>query len=248
MAIRGIACNLSAYKIYFGWTSYLIIQGVYFVSVDQLAKLVWDYHHLHHELKQSAAILVLCSNDVRVAEHAADLFLAGWAPLLIFSGGVGELTRGLFDCSEAEHFAKIAIERGVPESQILIEPNSTNTGENILFTQQLLQEKQLDPDTFIVVQKPFMERRSYATFKKRWPEKDLIISSPDISFEEYSNDFGTVMVVSYDGKDLKKSEKVLLQVGMQCRPTDWKTEPTMIKVKGADPVPGKKILNYGKAP
>ena len=57
------------------------------------------------------------------------------------------------------------------------------------------------------------------------------------------NDFGTVMVVSYDGKPLKSSEKVLVQIGMQCRPTGWKTQPT--KIKGAD---GKRIVSYGKAP
>jgi uncharacterized SAM-binding protein YcdF (DUF218 family) len=30
-----------------------------------------------------------------------------------------------------------------------------------------------------------MERRSYATFKKHWPEKKLIVTSPQISFEDY---------------------------------------------------------------
>ncbi len=63
-----------------------------------------------------------------------------------------------------------------------------------------------------------------------------------------SNDFGTIMVVSYDGKDLKDSGKVLVQVGMQCRPTDWQTTPHNIEVKDADPVPGKKITSYGKGP
>ena len=30
-----------------------------------------------------------------------------------------------------------------------------------------------------------MERRSYATFKKHWPEKELLVTSPQLSFEEY---------------------------------------------------------------
>jgi hypothetical protein len=30
--------------------------------------------------------------------------------------------------------------------------------------------------------------------------------------------------------------------------TGWQTEPTMIEIKDADPVPGKKIISYGKAP
>jgi len=75
----------------------------------------------------------------------------------------------------------------VPEKDILVENKSTNTGENILFTQQLLQERRLDPKSFIVVQKPYMERRSYATFKKHWPEKKLLVTSPQLSLEEYVN-------------------------------------------------------------
>jgi hypothetical protein len=33
-----------------------------------------------------------------------------------------------------------------------------------------------------------MERRSYATFARHWPEKKLIVTSPQISFEEYPNE------------------------------------------------------------
>ena len=39
--------------------------------------------------------------------------------------------------------------------------------------------------SFILVQKPYMERRAYATFKKRWPEKEVIVTSPQLTFEEY---------------------------------------------------------------
>ena len=67
----------------------------------------------------------------------------------------------------------------------LVENKSTNTGENVLFTQKLLREHGLDPRSFIVVQKPYMERRSYATFKKHWPEKKLMVTSPLLSLEEY---------------------------------------------------------------
>jgi uncharacterized SAM-binding protein YcdF (DUF218 family) len=77
---------------------------------------------------------------------------------------------------------------GVPKDAILVENKSSNTGENILFTQQLLASRGIDPKTFIVVQKPYMERRSYATFKKHWPDKELIVTSPRISFEDYPNE------------------------------------------------------------
>lgn len=150
-----------------------------------LAKILWDYHHVNNILEKSDCILVLGSHDVRVADRAVQLYLDGWAPLIIFAGGLGRLTEGLWTETEADKFAAIALQKGVPKEAILVENRSTNTGENILFTQQLLQKHHLTPQSFIVVQKPYMERRSYATFKKHWPDKQLIVTSPQISFEEY---------------------------------------------------------------
>jgi uncharacterized SAM-binding protein YcdF (DUF218 family) len=151
----------------------------------QLAKKLWDYHHMHHALEKADCILALGSHDLRVAERAAQLYLQGWAPILILSGGLGNFTKDMWTETEADQFAAIAISMGVPEASILAENKSTNTGENILFTQRLLAQKNLDPQSFIVVQKPYMERRSYATFKQHWPHKKLVVTSPQISFEDY---------------------------------------------------------------
>src|SRR3989344_1087440 len=158
------------------------------LEVDTLAKVIWDYHHLNHQLKKADCIFVLGSHDTRVADYATDLFLQGYAPYLIFSGGLGNLTTGVFKKSEAEIFADIAKSKGVPEDKILIENKSTNTGENVQFTKQLLKDKGLDFTSFILVQKPYMERRTYATFRKVWPEKEFIVTSPQVSFEDYPND------------------------------------------------------------
>ena len=157
------------------------------MDVDTLAKILWDYLHVNHQLKKADSIFVLCSHDTRVAEYAAGLFLQGYAPYLIFSGGFGVLTQALFSKPEAEVFADIAIQRGVPKDKILIENQSTNTGQNVEFTKKLMAEKGLNFETFILVQKPYMERRTYATFKKVWPEKEFIVTSPPIPYEEYFN-------------------------------------------------------------
>jgi uncharacterized SAM-binding protein YcdF (DUF218 family) len=90
---------------------------------------------------------------------------------------------------------------GVPRSAILLETKATNTGDNTLFSRQLLQDEGLDIVCFwlpsrssisdtsqkrvIVVQKPYMERRTYATVKKRWPEVELMVTSPRLSFDTY---------------------------------------------------------------
>jgi uncharacterized SAM-binding protein YcdF (DUF218 family) len=150
-----------------------------------LVETLWRYHHLNHELAPADAILVLCSHDTIVAGRGAELFLEGWAPLLIFAGGLGSITRHIWQEPEADQFARIAIAAGVPADRILIENRSTNTGENVVFTRRLLAEQGLDPHTFIVVQKPYMERRAYATFRRFWPEKELRVTSPRISLDEY---------------------------------------------------------------
>lgn len=151
------------------------------------AELLWNYHHMNHEPKVSDCILVLGSHDLRVAERGAQLYLQGFAPLLVFSGGLGNFTKETWTSAEADLFADIAVAMGVPESAILRENKSTNTGENIQFTKKLLQQKGIDPTTFLLVQKPYMERRTYATFRQNWPEKELLVTSPQISFTEYPN-------------------------------------------------------------
>src|SRR4029077_17355368 len=108
-----------------------------------LAKKLWDYHHMQHILEKSDCILVLGSHDLRVAERAAELYLEGWAPMIIFSGGLGNFTKEMWTETEADQFAAIAINTGVPKNAILIENKSTNTGENILFTQRLLAQRYL---------------------------------------------------------------------------------------------------------
>jgi len=153
--------------------------------IKALAQKLWNYHRLNHQLAPADAIFVLCSHDERVAERGAQLFLEGYAPLLIFSGGQGAITQRLWNEPEAERFARIAMRMHVPHDAILIESKSTNTGENVQFTRKLLAERGIDPQKFIVVQKPYMERRSYATFLRYWPEKQVVVTSPQASFADY---------------------------------------------------------------
>jgi uncharacterized SAM-binding protein YcdF (DUF218 family) len=150
-----------------------------------LVEKLWRYHQLNHELSPAEAIVALCSHDTIVAERAAQLYLERWAPLLIFSGGLGAITKHFWTEPEADQFARIAVGLGVPPDRMLIENRSTNTGENVAFTRRLLADRGLDLRRFIVVQKPYMERRAYATFRKVWPEAEVIVTSPRISLDEY---------------------------------------------------------------
>ena len=159
------------------------------------AELIYNYHRLSPSsppLARVDAIFCLCSLDTRVAARAAELYLADYAPLLIFSGGSGKLTMDRFAIPEANLFATIAQGMGVPAEDIVMEPRSTNTGENVRFTHELLRARGDGtlPKSFILVQKPYMERRTYATFCKQWPGADagevqFSVTSPQLPFGEY---------------------------------------------------------------
>ncbi len=159
-------------------------------EVLSLAEVLWDYHHLNHSLEKSDLIFVLGSHDVRVADHAAALFHKGLAPYVLFSGGTahkGDLLETGWKKTEAEILSQRAMALGVPSNRIILETRAANTGENVRFSEILLKEKGIPFDKVIALQKPYMERRAYATIKVYWPEKTLMVSSPPISFPDYPN-------------------------------------------------------------
>jgi hypothetical protein len=50
-----------------------------------------------------------------------------------------------------------------------------------------------------------MERRSYATFRKLWPDKKVLITSPQLSFDEYPTlDIPLEMIIHIMVGDLQR--------------------------------------------
>ncbi len=130
-------------------------------------------------------ILATGSHDCRGADHAAALYLQGLAPLIVCTGGFGKMTEGTFARPEAEVFAERCLKAGVPESAVITECRSRNTGENFTFTREKLASLGIVPKTAIATSKPYMARRVWATGTKQWPEVRWITSVPPLSFSEY---------------------------------------------------------------
>ncbi len=157
-------------------------------STDELAKILWNFNILNSEIEKSDCIIVLGSNDIRVAERGSQLFLNDFAPLIVFSGGFGRLSNKNWTKSEAETFADVALKIGIPSDKIIIESKSTNTGENIRYSLKLLSEKSLIPKKVLLITIPYMERRAYATFKILFPEIKVITASPNNSYDNHPNE------------------------------------------------------------
>ena len=150
-------------------------------------QVLWDYLKLNQSLSKSDLLLVAGSHDLRIAGKAVELYKEGYAPIILFSGGFGTITKDLWKEPEAIVFSNIAIKNGVPKENLLIEDKARNTGENITLSYELLKRDEKLPKTVVLLTKPFMERRFYATFKKQWLSKEtkVVVTSPNIPMEEY---------------------------------------------------------------
>ena len=149
---------------------------------------VWDYLGMHQAPEKADVIVGFGNFNTNIARRAAELYLQGLAPVVLFTGGLGRNTEGLLPEPEAVRFARVARECGVPESAILMEPDSTNTAENILFTRRLLEETGITHDRILGVHQPFMERRITAAMGVYWPEQIFFVTSPQTSVADYLAD------------------------------------------------------------
>ena len=151
-------------------------------------QVIWDYLGMHQIPGKADVIVGFGNFNTNIARRAAELYHQGLAPVVLFTGGLGRNTEGLQPAPEAVRFARVAMECGVPESAILMEPDSTNTAENILFTRRLLEETGIAHGRILGVHQPFMERRITAAMGVYWPEQAFSVTSPQTSVADYLAD------------------------------------------------------------
>jgi uncharacterized SAM-binding protein YcdF (DUF218 family) len=159
------------------------------------ALLLWHYHRLGHELRPCDAAIGLGSHDLGVATYAAELYHRGLYPLIVFSGGSTPTTRDRFPRGEAVHYREHALALGVPGAAMLVDPDATNTGENIVNSRALLAAAGRRPESLLLISKPYAERRAYATMRKLWPEADVVCASLPIEFGDYVQSIGDERLV-----------------------------------------------------
>jgi len=148
-------------------------------------QVIWDYLCLREDLQKADVIVGFGNFNTDIARRAAELYHEGYAPKVLFTGGLGRNTEGLLPEPEAVRFARVAMECGVPEADIILEPDSTNTKENILFTREKLSSLNLPHERILGVHQPFMERRIKAAMGVYWPDLDFRVTSPQVTIPEY---------------------------------------------------------------
>jgi uncharacterized SAM-binding protein YcdF (DUF218 family) len=159
------------------------------------ARRIWDYHHLHHELRPVDVGIGLGSHDLGVATFAARLYQQGLFPRLVFTGANSPTTGARFPRGEAIHYRDHVLDFGVPAEAISVEARAINTGQNIAYTRDLLAGSGGPVESVLLISKPYMERRAFATCQKVWPEVRVFCASEPIDLAHYIEGIGDARLV-----------------------------------------------------
>ncbi|MFG2574529.1 YdcF family protein [Streptomyces sp. NPDC048481] len=159
------------------------------------AQTLWDFQQMGNEPRPCSVAIGLGSHDLGVADTTAELYHQGLFPLVVFTGATSRTTQERMPRGEAEHYRDRAVELGVPEHAILVEPNARNTGDNIRFSRAILEERQAPVSSVLLVSKPYEERRSYATAQKLWPGVEWVCASTSMTLPEYIDSIGDARLV-----------------------------------------------------
>lgn len=201
--------------------------------MDEITKkhlsVLWNYMNLGMEPRASDCIVGFGCYNEDIPVRCAELYHQGFAPKILFTGGLGRNTAAMWTRSEAERFADIAMAAGVPEQDIIIENKSTNSAENILFTREKFRELGLDVGRILAVHKPFMERRLMAAMGIYWPEMDVVYTSPQVDLETYlrnsvacgMTEHGTICVIVGDFQRMDVYAKKGFQIPQEIPEVCW---------------------------
>lgn len=132
-------------------------------------EVVYQYLSARSDEEISRADLIVGFGhfDLRIAHHCGKLWQQSLAPRILFTGGVGAGSADL-NMPEAEAFAA-ALRETIPDfptESLIVEGESTNTGENIRFSLPLLDAAGWSISSAILVATPFRQRRVNQTWSK----------------------------------------------------------------------------------
>jgi hypothetical protein len=151
---------------------------------------LWEFNQMHHELRPVDLGIGLGSHDLGVATYTAELYHQGYFPRIVFTGANAPTTIERFPRGEAIHYREHALSLGVPDSAILVEPNATNTGENIDLTRALVENDDPPVRSVMLISRPYQQRRAYAMCRLRWPGVDVSCTSAPQSLTDYLGHVG----------------------------------------------------------
>ena len=130
-----------------------------------LTKL-WDYLAEEDKPRKSDIIFVFGGSSIPRATTGIKLYQKGLGRKVIFTGSHPSYRKTPHgNVTEADQFAELACESGIPKEDILVENKSINTPENVVFGMRVLSKMNIQPKSIIMVSTPYHLRRCFMTLR-----------------------------------------------------------------------------------
>lgn len=148
---------------------------------------ITDYIFVSNEPQKVDIICLPGSSDPLIPEMAAKLYLNGYSPLLLPSGGVSvksgkfagvkskqDIYNGDYQ-TECDFYTDVLIKNGVPKSSVLCEDKSGHTKDNAFFSRKVTDGNKFTIKKVIVCCKSFHARRCLMLYQLAFPEAEILI-------------------------------------------------------------------------
>jgi len=130
---------------------------------------VYDYLAEEDAPETSDIVFVFGAKTPLRIEKAIELYNKGLGKKLLVSGRGPHYAEDEKE-SEAQTYARIAVEHGVPQVALVIETQSITVPDNVRASLNVLDEQNVAYQSISLVNSPYTQRRGWAHFKKYTPE------------------------------------------------------------------------------
>ena len=146
-----------------------------------------DFIFTEQKPEKADAIFVPGGLYGEIAQHAAELYQQGFAPLIVPSGKYsiveGKFTevqspqkyKGRYFETESDFLTQILVDEGVKKSDILQEKEASYTYQNALFTKDLLEKKGLHLKKVILSCQAYHARRCLMYYQLLYPKTEFYV-------------------------------------------------------------------------
>ena len=163
----------------------------------EMCNAAYDYLAEEDAPEEADLIFVFGAKTPLRVEKAVELYQQGLAEKILVSGrnpGYAEKQ----STTEAEVYAQIAIEKGVPAEAVIKEDQSITIPDNVRSSLNLLDTIGVQYGSILLVNSPYTQRRGWAHFKKYLPDSVRLIRVNSGTGDQYKRDFWYKNAVGID--------------------------------------------------
>ncbi len=153
----------------------------------EMCNAAYDYLAEEDAPGESDFIFVFGAKTPLRIEKAVELYQQGLSEK-IFVSGRGPSYGDTQAPTEAETYARIAMEKGVPAEAIITEDQSITIPDNVRSSLNLLDKNGESYSSIILVNSPYTQRRGWAHFKKYLPDGVTLFRVNSGTGEQYKRD------------------------------------------------------------